>query len=89
MRYYFPNPYGKEVIMRDKSPLKWLCLLLLILFIFPSVILAEKKGKSLVGEETLYFSLPSTHDRLITYLSEYYGKYHLIITFFPAAFTPV
>jgi peroxiredoxin len=50
-------------------------------------ILAEKKEKSLVGEETLYFSLPSTQDRLISYLNEYYGKHHLIITFFPAAFT--
>jgi peroxiredoxin len=51
--------------------------------------LAQKKEKSLVGEETLYFSLPSTQDRLINYLDEYYGKHHLIVTFFPAALTPV
>jgi hypothetical protein len=75
--------------MTSKSHLQWLCLLLLILFILPSVSLAEKKEKSLVGEETLYFSLPSTQDRLINYLDEYYGKHSLVITFFPAAFTPI
>jgi hypothetical protein len=75
--------------MTSKSHLKWLFLLLLIIFILPSVSLAEKREKSLVGEEILYFSLPSTHDRLINYLDEYYGKHHLIITFFPAAFTPI
>jgi len=68
---------------------KWLCLVLLILFLLPVSGFTAKKEKSLVGEETLYFSLPSTQDRLITYLNEYYGKYALIITFFPAAFTPV
>jgi len=75
--------------MRSKSPLTWLYLLLLAIFILPPASLAEKKEKSLVGEETLYFSLPSTHDRLISYLNDYYGKHYLIITFFPAAFTPV
>jgi hypothetical protein len=75
--------------MRSKSHLKWLCLLLLTIFILPPTGLAQKKEKSLVGEETLYFSLPSTQDRLINYLDEYYGKHHLIVTFFPAALTPV
>ena len=75
--------------MRSKSHLKWLCLSLLILFLLPVPGFAAKKEKSLVGEETLYFSLPSTHDRLISYVNDYYGKHHLIITFFPAAFTPV
>jgi hypothetical protein len=75
--------------MRGTSHLKWLCLFLLILFFLPVSSLAEKKEKSLVGEEVLYFSLPSTHDRLISYINEYYGKHYLIITFFPAAFTPI
>jgi hypothetical protein len=75
--------------MRSKTFLKqfWL-FLLLFLFISISGFAAEKENP-LVGEETLYFSLPSTHDRLISYLNEYYGKYNLIITFFPAAFTPI
>ena len=75
--------------MRSKTVLKWLWLVLVLLLLVPISGFAAKKEKSLVGEETLYFSLPSTHDRLICYLSEYYGKYHLIMTFFPAAFTPV
>ena len=75
--------------MTSRSHAKWLCLLLLTIFILPPAGLAQKKEKSLVGEETLYFSLPSTQDRLINYLDEYYGKHHLIVTFFPAALTPV
>jgi hypothetical protein len=42
-----------------------------------------------VGEEAPSFTLPSSQDRLVDYYKDYYGKYHLIITFFPAAFTPV
>ena len=75
--------------MRSKSFLNWLCLFLLILFLLPFSSLAAKNENPLVGEETFYFSLPSTHDRLISYVNDYYGKHHLIITFFPAAFTPV
>jgi len=48
-----------------------------------------KKRAELTGQEILNFTLPSTHDRLITYADEYYGKHHLIVTFFPAAFTPI
>jgi hypothetical protein len=64
------------------------------LFLFALLLLplsnAEAQKKSeLIGRDTLNFTLPSTHDRIITYAEEYYGKYHLIITFFPAAFTPV
>jgi peroxiredoxin len=47
------------------------------------------EAKTLIGQETLFFELSSNQDRLISYLSEYYGKHHLIITFFPAAFTPI
>ncbi len=75
--------------MRSKPYLKWLCLFLLILFLLPLSSFAAKKEKSLVGEESPYFSLPSTQDRLVSYVNDYYGKRHLIITFFPAAFTPV
>ena len=42
-----------------------------------------------VGDEAPSFTLPSTQDRLVDYFKDYYGKVHLIITFFPAAFTPV
>jgi hypothetical protein len=67
--------------------LLWLFLFALLLLPFSN---AEAQKKSeLIGRETLNFTLPSTHDRPINYADEYYGKYHLIITFFPAAFTPV
>ena len=81
--------FTKEVKMRGKTFLKWLWLFLVLPFLVPISGFAAKQEKSLVGEEVLYFSLPSSHDRLISYLNEYYGKYHLIMTFFPAAFTPI
>ncbi|MGA2956092.1 MAG: hypothetical protein ABSF48_10260 [Thermodesulfobacteriota bacterium] len=42
-----------------------------------------------VGNEAPSFTLPSSQDKLVDYYKDYYGKHHLIITFFPAAFTPV
>jgi hypothetical protein len=42
-----------------------------------------------VGDEAPWFTLPSSEDRLVEYYKDYYGKHHLVMTFFPAAFTPV
>ena len=42
-----------------------------------------------VGDEAPSFTLPSSKDKLVDYYKDYYGKYHLVMTFFPAAFTPV
>jgi hypothetical protein len=42
-----------------------------------------------VGDEAPSFMLPSSQDKLVDYYRDYYGKHHLIITFYPAAFTPV
>jgi peroxiredoxin len=50
---------------------------------------ANKETSSLLGKETWNFNLTSTQDRLINYGDDYYGKSYLIMTFFPAAFTPV
>jgi peroxiredoxin len=50
---------------------------------------ASEKASTLMGKETWNFNLASTQDRLINYGDEYYGKSYLIMTFFPAAFTPV
>lgn len=49
----------------------------------------EIKAEDLIGKETLNFYLASYDDRLVHYGNDYYGKYTLIMTFFPAAFTPV
>ena len=79
----------KEVFMRKKLFLRSIHLLLIFLILLPLSSVDAMSKLQLVGRETLNFTLPSTQDRLINYADEYYGKYHLIITFFPAAFTPV
>ena len=45
--------------------------------------------EELVGDQVLDFTLPSAQERLVNYGDEYYGRHHLVLTFFPAAFTPV
>ena len=75
--------------MRRKVCYRWISLPLLFLFLLSFSNVEAKKKVELIGKDTLNFSLPSTQDRLINYAEEYYGKHHLIITFFPAAFTPV
>jgi hypothetical protein len=50
---------------------------------------AEGSTPSMLGTPTISFSLASTQDRLINYGSDYYGRHNLIVTFFPAAYTPV
>ena len=42
-----------------------------------------------VGDRTPIFSLATSQDYLASYDRDYYGKHHLLLTFFPAAFTPV
>ncbi len=68
--------------------LKWFGLSLFMLSFLP-LSKGEAKESPLIGQEAINFSLPSSQDRLINYGDEYYGKYHLILTFFPAAFTPL
>ena len=75
--------------MRKKSRYRWIFLPLLFLLLFPLSNVEAKKRVELVGKEIMNFTLPSTQDRVINYAEEYYGKHHLIITFFPAAFTPI
>jgi hypothetical protein len=75
--------------MRKKTFDRWILFSLFFLFLFLFSNAEAAKKVELIGRETLNFTLPSTHDRLINYADEYYGKHHLIITFFPAAFTPV
>jgi len=74
--------------MRGKTFVK-LFALSMVLLLLPFSTVRAKEERSLIGDETSFFTLPSTHDRAINYVSEYYGKHHLVMTFFPAAFTPV
>ena len=78
----------KEVIMKRMRFTKWFGLSLVVLLLFPLSNALAEDGDILIGEEVSFFTLPSTEDRAINYLNEYYGKHHLILTFFPAAFTP-
>jgi hypothetical protein len=74
--------------MRRKSNLLlWLFLFALLLWPYSNA--GAQKKSELIGREIVNFTLPSTEDRTISYADEYYGKHHLIITFFPAAFTPI
>ncbi len=69
----------------------WLGVVSLVVLLFlglPLSVFSQSKMK-IIGREILNFTLPSTQDRVINYADEYYGKHHLIITFFPAAFTPI
>jgi hypothetical protein len=74
--------------MRRKWFIKWIKLSLAVFLLLPLAIALANDGDVLIGEEVSFFTLPSSEDRAINYLNEYYGKHHLILTFFPAAFTP-
>jgi hypothetical protein len=64
-------------------------LLLIALLMIPLTIQAAGQPDPLIGKQTINFTLSSTEDRAINYGSEYYDKAFLIVTFFPAAYTPV
>jgi hypothetical protein len=62
---------------------------LLIISLFLVLTLRNAWAELKVGDEAPAFVLPSSQDKLVDYYKDYYGKHHLIITFFPAAFTPI
>ena len=64
-------------------------LVLIALLIIPMTARAAGQQDPLIGKQTINFTLSSTEDRAINYGSEYYDKAFLVITFFPAAYTPV
>jgi hypothetical protein len=67
----------------------WLLPCLFVFLTSAHSIAASLEPSTLIGTTTWNFNLASTNDRLINYGDEYYGKSYLIMTFFPAAFTPV
>ena len=79
----------KEVVLKSKIMLGLGFGILIVYILSFSSVNAEIKAEELIGKETLNFYLASTEDRLIHYGDEYYKRHFLIITFFPAAFTPV
>jgi hypothetical protein len=41
------------------------------------------------GDRAPIFAVPTSQGTLADYDRDYYGKHHLVLTFVPAAFTPV
>jgi hypothetical protein len=39
-----------------------------------------------VGDTAPRFTVATTQDKPVDYISDYYGKYHLVLEFFPNAF---
>ena len=74
--------------MKSKFMLLVFLSLLACLLLSPRASQAAAKT-DLIGKSTIGWFLASTEDRLINYGPEYYEKNYLIMTFFPAAFTPV
>ncbi len=69
-------------------------LFLLVLVLLFSLLVVARDAQcaaktELIGKTTIGWFLASTEDRLMNYGPEYYDKNYLIMTFFPAAFTPV
>ena len=73
-------------------------LILLILFValqipgFSSATFAAQQRPDMskkIGDRAPIFSVATSQDYLANYDRDYYGKHHLLLTFFPAAFTPV
>lgn len=60
-----------------------------VLVCLPAWAQTTPSAEDLSGRSITDFSLPSTAGRLASYEGDYYGKHNLILTFFPAAFTPV
>lgn len=62
-----------------------------VLLLAPLSLWGAEEGVSYrgLGDSAPIFSLASSQDRLFSYDRDFYGKHHLILTFFPAAFTPV
>ena len=42
-----------------------------------------------VGDKVPLFAVATSQGTLADYKRDYYGRHHLVLTFFPAAFTPV
>lgn len=81
--------FNEEVFMKKQTKIILVLATLVYILLTLSNAQAAFKVESLLDKQTLNFYLSSTEDRLIGYNQDYYGRYHLIMTFFPAAFTPI
>ena len=78
--------------MPFKKPGFLAALILVLLGSFVTTAFAVQQRPDLskkVGDRAPIFSVATSQDTLASYDRDYYDKHHLILTFFPAAFTPV
>ena len=71
------------------KPLRMLLLLVLLLPSLAAAAAGQAAPSYGVGDAIPGFTLVSHDDRTVDYVRDYYGRFALILTFFPAAFTPV
>jgi hypothetical protein len=81
--------FNEEVFMKKQTKTILVLAILVCIVLTLSNAQAAFKVESLLDKQTLNFYLSSTEDRLVGYNQDYFGRYHLIMTFFPAAFTPI
>jgi len=65
---------------------------LFLALLSPIAAWAAKEAPSMakrVGDRAPIFSVVTSQGTLADYDRDYYGKHHLVLTFVPAAFTPV
>ncbi len=72
-----------------KSRLLILCCLLVLGSTSAGAKLIAPEGVKKVGDRAPIFTLVDQEGKLVNYDRDFYGRHHLILTFFPAAFTPV
>jgi hypothetical protein len=85
VEFLFPPAKDKGSFVMKPVLTVLLCLTLLACAPAPRHSALEKG----VGDRTPIFSAASSLDTLVSYDRDYYGKHHLVLTFFPAAYTPV
>lgn len=65
-------------------------LVLLLITALPTVAgSAQPDSSKKVGDRAPLFTVVTNQNALADYNRDYYGRHHLVMTFFPAAFTPV
>ena len=67
-------------------------LLLILLLLAPLVVQADQARPEMArqeGDRVPIFQVATSQGRLADYDRDYYGRHHLVLTFIPAAFTPI
>jgi hypothetical protein len=82
--------YGWQLNLSAKARSGVLAVLLLLAFVIPAAADQDRPGVARqVGEKSPLFAVATSQGHLADYTRDYYGRHHLILTFFAAAFTPI